>query len=150
MSAFCEADTVQQVIGALGRVVHTLELEWNLDVFPRRQSWDQLKALEDESDFLAPQLCALVLVHCREVVTIEDHAPASRGIETSEQSKESRLSAPRRSDDCDEAALRDLEGDASQNGDLLIAASVFACNFTCNEHSISIVLDGAADRTRRL
>src|SRR5215211_2509096 len=122
MSALCESDALEQLVGARCGASRSLELEWDLDVLTRGECRYELKALEHESHFLAAKLCPLVLVHLREVVAIENDLAVSGCIETSEKSEESGLAAARGSDDCDEAALRNCERDISQNGDPLIAA----------------------------
>ncbi len=95
---------------------------------------DQLKALEDESNFLAAKLGALVLVHRREVGVVEQHLAARRRIESGEQAEQRRLAAARWSDDRDERALRDGEGDVAQHGEPVLAAAIFLGQLSGNEH----------------
>src|SRR5687767_1875152 len=134
VSALCETDSVQELVGSIRCALDSLELEGNLDVLAGCESRDELKALEDEPHLLAAQLGALVLAHGREIVAVEDHLSPCRCIETREKTEESGLSAARRSDNGDESALWNREGHVAKNGDVEIAALVLPCNFSCNEH----------------
>src|SRR5512141_745902 len=136
MTAISKTDTLEQLICAGGCAFDSLELERYLDVLARGQCRDELEALKHEPDFLAPQLCALVLAHRGEVVTVEDHLSAGRCIESGEEAEERCLAASGGSDDCDEAALRNGERYIPQNRELLISAFVFTCNSFCDEHGL--------------
>src|SRR6202049_1513464 len=56
-----EPDAVDQIGCAFHRALRSAQLERNLYVLESRERGDQLKALEDEADFFAPQSGALVL-----------------------------------------------------------------------------------------
>src|SRR5688572_11884305 len=136
MPTLCKANPLEQLIGACACAFGAAKLQRNLDVLPGRERRYQLEALEHEADLLAAELGPRVLTHLAEIVAVEDHLAASRGIESGEESEKRGLPAARGSDDCDEPTLRNGERDVPQNGKLLIAAAVFPCNFTCNEHEI--------------
>ena len=93
MPALAEPDSLEELIGARGGAVGSLELERDLNVLSRSEGGDELKALENESHFFAAELGSLVLAHRCEVVPVEDHLAASRCIETGKQSEERRFSA---------------------------------------------------------
>src|ERR1019366_4331502 len=137
MSACFQSNSLEQVVSSGGCAIRALELQRNLNVLTGRQCRDELKALKNETDLFAAKTCTVILAHLREIVSIEDHLTASRCIETGEQTKQRGLAAAGGSDDCYERTLRYRERDIPENGNLLIAALVFACNFLSNEHEES-------------
>jgi hypothetical protein len=139
VAAISQSDALEELVRARGCAFDTLKLERDLNVLARCQGRYELKALKDKSDFLAAQLCALVLGHSGEIVTVQDHLSSSRCIETSEKSEQRCLSASGRADDCDESTLRDGERYIAKNGDLEVAALVLASNFLCNEHEVPVL-----------
>ena len=75
-----ESDAAQQLARTLAGAALAAQLERHLHVLERRERGDQLKALEDEPNFLAPQLRALVLVHRRQVGAVEDAPVRAIGV----------------------------------------------------------------------
>ena len=94
-----EPDAREQLARARAGAAVAAQLERHLHVLERGERRDQLKALEDESNFLAAQPRALVLVHRGEVGVVEQHLAARRRVESGEQAEERRLAAARRPDD---------------------------------------------------
>lgn len=82
MTAFCKADSLEQVVGSFTGSACALKLERDLDVLPCGECWNQLKTLEHESNFFASESSPIVLGHCRQVVSVEDHGSFRRCIET--------------------------------------------------------------------
>jgi hypothetical protein len=148
MSTFCETNSLEELVCALRCSGRSLQLQWNLYVLARSKCGYELKALKDKPDFFAAELCSLVLAHGGQIVTVENHRTAGGCIKTGEKTEQRRLSASRRSDDCDERSLWNSERHISQNGDLLIAAPVFPCNFIRNEHYLEIVFCVGRNRMR--
>src|SRR5262249_49406060 len=124
MRAVAESHASQQLGRSLGGSWLTAQLEGHLHVFLRCEGRDQLKRLEDESNFLSADAGTSILVETREVDTIEDHRSARWGIESGEEAEERRLSAARRADDRDEGALGYREAHVAKHGELVFTTMV--------------------------
>ena len=85
------------------------QLEGHGYVLERSQRRDELKALEDEAYFLPSESGPLVFRHSAQIGTVEQHAAASRCIETGEEAEQCSFPTSGGADDCDVRALRNLE-----------------------------------------
>src|SRR6185312_9701734 len=88
-----QADTAKQLARALAGAGFSAQLERHLHVLERRERGDELKALEDEPDFLPAEARPLILVHRRQVRVVEQHGAAAWRVESGEQAEERRLAA---------------------------------------------------------
>src|SRR5690348_8258155 len=129
-----EPDPPEQLGGSRFGAVIAAKLERHLDVLKRGQCRDQLKTLENEPNFLAAEPRARILVHPREILVVEEHAAAGWGIQSSKKAEQCRLSAPRRTDDCHEGALRQAEIHVAEHGELVLSAAILFCQVTSDEH----------------
>jgi hypothetical protein len=120
MSEPDERGKVAAVSAALGRDV-ALVIERRLDVFLHRELRDQVVGLEDEADARGSDGGELVVVERGDIILTEEETPACRLIEAAEQIEQSTLAGAGRSHDGDVVALRDVEVDAFQHRDGLIA-----------------------------
>src|SRR5205823_3536314 len=84
MHPVAESDPSQQLAGANVRTRIAAQLEWNLYVLERGERRDQLKALENEPNFLATKPSTRIFVHGGEIFVIDEHCAARRGIQSSE------------------------------------------------------------------
>ena len=97
VAAVAEADALEQRVAAPARVL-AAQLERHLDVLARRERRDQVERLEHEADPRGAQPRALVLAQAREVVAVEQHAPARRAVEAREQAEQRALAAAGRTE----------------------------------------------------
>src|SRR5687767_5928720 len=101
------------------------QLQRDLDVFGRRECRDELKALENESNFFTAQLGAGVFVQLGEVGPVEMDRSARWRVQACEEPEQRRLAATRGSDDRDELALLDRERHVPQHCETVVAALIF-------------------------
>lgn len=134
VSAFSQADAIEQRSGAHNRVVRPGKFEGHLNILTCRQGRDQLKGLEDEADFLASQPGAGVLVQSGEVDAIQDDAPVRGAIEAGEESQERGLAAAGRTDDRQETTGLKREADILQDNEVAATREVFMANGVASEY----------------
>jgi hypothetical protein len=134
VAAGAESNAGDQISCSLGGAGGSSQLQRDLHILQSRKGRNQLKRLEDEADFFPAQPRALVLVQLAEVRVVEDHRASRWCIKTSEQAEQGGLSAPRRSDDCDERSLRNGERNVAKDCNGVISALIFFRYFTGNEH----------------
>ena len=96
----------------------------DFDVFDRSRGSDQVVALENESEGVAPKAGQLVGRQRRHVDALERIAAAGRPVETAEDVHQRRLARARRAHHGDELAGVDGERDAVQNLDRDVAGVV--------------------------
>src|SRR6185437_6516757 len=120
-----QADTAKQLARALAGAGFSAQLERHLHVLERRERGDELKALEDEPDFLPAEARPLILVHRRQVRVVEQHGAAAWRVESGEQAEERRLAAAGWTDHGHERALGDGERDVAQHREPVVAAAIF-------------------------
>ena len=82
-------------------------------VLLRRQAWDQVVELENETNVVTPEAGQLGFVSTRELVVTEAHGTRGGGIQAANDIQECRLSRPGRTQDDDELALVKIEIGAS-------------------------------------
>jgi acyl-CoA thioesterase-1 len=149
-----EPDPVDEIARAVNGAGRPTQLERHLYVLQSGERRNQLERLEHESDFFTSESSPLVLIQCSEIGVVEEHRAACRCIKSREKSEQSGLAAPRGSDDCDEGALSNRERHVAEHGELLLAAHVFFCYFTGNQHERNRVWvgigAGMTSTTRRL
>ena len=120
-----QADASKELASTVAGAALAAELERDLHVLECGERRDELKALKDEPDFFPAKSSAVVLGHCREVGTVEEHLSVRRGIQPGEEAEERRLSTARRTDDCHEGPLRNRERDVPQYRESILAAAIF-------------------------
>src|SRR5690348_12700098 len=129
-----EPDPSEQLGGSRFGAVISAKLERHLDVLQRGQCRDPFTALKNEPNFPAAEPRARILAHHREILVVEEHAAAGWGIQSSEKAEQCRLSAPRRTDDCHEGALRQAEIHVAEHGELVLSAAILFWQVTSDEH----------------
>src|SRR4029078_8904818 len=117
-------------------------------VLDRGERRDELETLKDESDLLATESGALILVHGRHVRPVEDHLSGARGIESSEESEERGLAAPRGPHDGDERALWDREVHVAQHRQPVVTAAIFLGQVPSDEHEDGVTESESKCATR--
>ena len=129
-----EPHALEQRGGPFCRATVAPQFQRDLHILGRRQRGDQLKGLEDESDLLAPEACALILGQAIKLHSIERHGAARWYVESGQQAKQRRLAAAGRSDDGHERSLRYRKGHLFEDGERADATRVFLLEIGCDEH----------------
>ncbi|MPL92315.1 hypothetical protein SDC9_38413 [bioreactor metagenome] len=93
----------------------------HLDIADRIEIAEQLIALEDEAEMLAPQPGERVGVEHADILAGKAVAAGTRPVETAQNVHQRRLARARGADDRDELARPDIEIDVAQDGDRLLA-----------------------------
>src|SRR5206468_801168 len=83
-----KAHASQELAGADVGAGVAAQLERDLYVLQRRERRNQLEALKHESNLLAAESRARILVHGREVVVVDEHCPTGWGIKPSEKAQQ--------------------------------------------------------------
>ncbi len=133
--AIAEPDASEQLDRACRRAALAAKLERYLHVLQRGERGNELKALEDEPNFLTAQSRPLVLGEAPEIDAVEDHGAVRGGIESGQQSEQGRLAAAGWPDDRDERALRYRERHVAEHGELVRSALEFFRQLSSNEHA---------------
>ena len=133
--AIPQSHTREKFDRARGGPAFSAKLERHLHVLQRGERWNELKALEDEPNFLATKASALVLGQTPEIDPVEDHRAAGGGIESGQQPEQSGLAAPGWPDDRDEGALWYRERHIAEHGELVRSALEFFRQLSSNEHA---------------
>jgi acyl-CoA thioesterase-1 len=129
-----EPDALEDVARAFHYMVLAPQLERHLHVLDRGECRDQLKALEDETDLFAAHAGPRILVHRRDVDSVEVNRTVRRCIKTGEETEESSFAAAGGTHDRDELALLDRERDVAQDYEPVIPALIFLRQAACREH----------------
>lgn len=119
--ALREADAPEQLPRAVGRFPVSRQLERQRNVLLRREIRQKLKRLEHEADLVAAQHGEFILGARFQGHAIEQNATVGRPIEPSEETEQSRLSAPRGPDDGNELAGGDPQIQPVENGQRAIS-----------------------------
>src|SRR5437762_12089888 len=113
LRAVRNADLVEHAVDPLlarGATVIVIEKR-ELDILADSQLVDQIEALENEADIGLARFGELRLAQPRDLLTVEDVAPARGTIEHAHDVELGRLAAARRAHDRDELAVGDIEVD---------------------------------------
>src|SRR5207237_8924432 len=127
------------VIGAIGKAD---DLQRHRDILPALRSGEpgqeqrqldvalgaehrhQVVELEHEADVVCAPVCELAAGELVDAAAADHDLPGGRLIQTADQIEERGLARARRTHQRDEVALRDVQSEAVQNFDLLLAALV--------------------------
>ena len=106
-----------------------------LDVVERGRARQQVEGLEDEPDLLVPDAGQVVVVHRRDFLAVEQVAALRRRVEAADQVHQRGLARPRRPHDRDVLAPLDVDREAAQRVDLLVAHHVGLPEIVRRNHS---------------
>ena len=133
-----QADCGQHVLGALvplGSLQRRTAVEQGqLHVVERRRARQQVEALEDETDLGIPHRRQFVLRHLRHILAVEEVLARRRPRQATDDVHERGLARTRGPGHRQELAARDLEVDATQRLDLVIADLVGADQVLRRDH----------------
>src|SRR6185369_17180123 len=101
------------------RRANTTVNQRQLDVVQRRGAREQIERLKYETDFLIANARKLVVVHLRDVLTVEPVFTLTRSIETADQIHQGRLAGTGWTDDRDVLATRDIKRHSVQRVNFL-------------------------------
>ena len=124
VGAIAQADTFQQRTGQRRRGLPSGELEREQDVLRRRQCRDQVVELEDESDVVAAEERARMLVELGDVHAADPDGARVGLIQASQQVEQRGLAGAARAQQRDEFALRHGRARARQHDMLCITFAV--------------------------
>ena len=95
-----------------------------LDIVQRGGAREQVEGLENEADFLVADARQLVVDHLADQIAVDVVLALGRRVETADQVHQGRFARPGRSHDRDVLAALDLDIDAGNGVDLLVAHDV--------------------------
>jgi len=58
-----EVDVFKQLLGSFASVLRTGDLDWHQNILQRRQRWDQVESLENESHLATSKLGERIFIH---------------------------------------------------------------------------------------
>ena len=134
MRARTEADAFEQIGGACVAVTNAAQFEWHLHILECGEGRHQLEALEHETDAVAAESRAGVLVEQCEIHSIEEHSATCRCIQTCQQAEERRLAAAGWADDCNRLTRGDIERHIAQDRQGTASAAIFFRQIADSEH----------------
>jgi len=138
IGAICQAVILQQLRDACLAFggSNARQHQRQLDVHRGRQARHQMERLEHEADLLAAHSGLLHVAQRGDVATIQPVGARTRPVQQAYQIKQCRFAGAGRPHDRDIIARRDVQVDAAQRGDLLVADRETAADLAKFDHSI--------------
>ena len=128
--------------GLVRLAVDASQLHRHQDVFKSGQRRHQLERLEDEADFLGPELRAGVFAEAPEIDTVERDGALRGPVETGQQAKQGGLAAARRPHDRHELSRRDGQVNFPQHDERLAATQVRLFEVFGHDHEKNLTAVG--------
>ena len=95
-----------------------------------------MEGLEDEADFLGPEAGPLVLAQGAQLLSLNMDGPAAGPVQSREKSEQSSLAAARGSQDRQELAGRQTEGDILQDSEIALPGAICPGERLATQHSV--------------
>src|ERR1051325_10427748 len=92
--AIGETDLREQIFRAIHHSVAAAKFQWDHNVFDRRQRWQQLEILENETDHFVAQGGAAIFVKIPEIATGDGNFAAAGKIESGAEAEQRGFAAP--------------------------------------------------------
>ena len=122
MEPFPKADGIQQFRRTILGRAHSSQLQWNQDIFQRRQGGNEVKGLENVADVIATIPRQGTLAHRRDLHAVQRDGAGRRAIQSRDETQQGGLAAPRWADDGHALLIRDLKCDIIEDRDLMASA----------------------------
>ena len=103
-------------VSAIQGLLASADLIGYFDIAHGRQSWQQVKSLEDKTDTMFPKPGPVCIIEGAKVDAVDDDAARGGARQAAQQVKEGRFPRTGWADDGDEFAARYREGDATDSG----------------------------------
>src|SRR5262245_2651017 len=124
VGAVAESNLLEKLPPSVHLPIPPLKLHRDEHILERRERWQQLKRLKDESHFFSPEAGARVFGERPEVLAVEAHDAFGGAVEPSEQAEQGGLARAGRSRDRDKLPRKDGEINISEYREWPAAAQI--------------------------